>query len=291
MTEITRLPLTRWDQPASPELQAQAVQALESGHVLLLPELVFPLHESERGVLSTTTAGAGKNVSLNPADGRLRGSSATAAERVPLRSVMERFASSSRAVMDQLFPGYAPTLEVGRTSFRPVEIAGRPTSWRKDDTRLHVDSFPSSPTHGKRILRLFTNLNPHGQPRVWRLGEPFEQVARRFLPSLHRPLWGTAALLKTLRVTKGLRSPYDHYMLQMHDRMKADTRYQQSVAQITHGFEPGCTWLVYTDQASHAAMSGQYALEQTFYLPVHGMQTPAKSPLKVLERLLNRPLL
>jgi hypothetical protein len=42
---------------------------------------------------------------------------------------------------------------------------------------MHVDNFPSTPTRGKRILRVFTNVNPSGRARVWRMGEPFEQMA------------------------------------------------------------------------------------------------------------------
>ena len=30
------------------------------------------------------------------------------------------------------------------TFFRPAEVAGRLTTWRKDDTRLHIDAFPAS---------------------------------------------------------------------------------------------------------------------------------------------------
>ena len=37
-------------------------------------------------------------------------------------------------------------------------------------------------------------------------------------------------------------------------------------------------------------MAGQYLFEQTFYLPVAGMVDPAKSPLRVLERLMRREL-
>jgi hypothetical protein len=32
-------------------------------------------------------------------------------------------------------------------------------------------------------------------------------------------------------------------------------------------------------------MSGQFACEQTFYLPVDAMREPAWSPLRILERL------
>ena len=204
--------------------------------------------------------------------------------------MMERYASSSLTLMRQLLSPYASTVQQGRTSFRPVEVAGRETSWRKDDTRLHVDSFPSSPTGGRRILRLFTNVHPQGRTRTWRLGESFEGVARRYLPSLHRPMPGSCELLHLLRITKGRRTAYDHFMLQLHDRMKADTKYQAEVEQRTHEFPPGQTWLVFTDQVSHAAMAGQYLFEQTFYLPVAGMTDPAKSPLRVLERLMRREL-
>lgn len=290
MTDIIRLPIASWDQPCSPDDQRTAIQALEDGQVLLLPQLDFPLLDTERQFLSPAIVGAAKNVSLNPADGSVRGSTAAGADLQVLHGMMDRFATSSQALLRQLLSTYASTVRAGRTSFRPVEIAGRETSWRKDDTRLHVDSFPSSPIGGERILRLFTNVHPQGRTRTWRLGESFEGVARRYLPSLHRPLPGSCELLHLLGITKGRRTAYDHFMLQLHDRMKADTKYQAQVEQSTHEFAPGQTWLVYTDQVSHAAMAGQHAFEQTFYLPVAGMAEPTKSPLRVLERLMRREL-
>ncbi len=290
MTDILRLPIASWDQPCSPQDQRTATQALEDGQVLLLPQLDFPLLAAERHFLSPAIAGAAKNVSRNPTDGSVRGSSAAGAELGVLRGMMDRYATASQALLRQLLSTYATTVRAGRTSFRPVEVAGRVSSRRQDDTRLHVDSFPSSPIGGQRILRLFTNVHPHGGTRTWRLGESFEEVARRYLPSLCRPLPGSCELLHLLRITKGRRTAYDHFMLQLHDRMKADTKYQTQAEQRTHAFAPGQTWLVYTDQVSHAAMAGQYAFEQTFYLPVSGMADASKSPLRVLERLLRREL-
>jgi hypothetical protein len=292
MTDITPLAIDSWAAPCSAQDQAAAVAALEAGNVLLLPQLDFPLHDNERG-LYFQGAGVevqGKNISLNLADHSVRGSSADAAELAVLRDMMVRFATLSRTLVHGLLPGYVATLEQGRTSFRPVEVAGRPSSWRQDDTRLHVDSFPSSPTRGKRILRLFTNVNPHGEGRHWRLGGSFEDVARRHLASLHGPLWGSRQLLAMLGITKGPRSAYDHFMLQLHDRMKADSDYQASADQRSCEFAPGSTWMVYTDQVPHAAMGGRFAFEQTFYLPVAGMRDPAHSPLRVLERLMGREL-
>jgi len=290
MSDVIVFPLSRWDEPCAPAEQARATRALEAGNVLFFPQLRFPLGEGEERLLSESAAGQSKNVSLNPATSAVGGSNAGEAERALLHSMMTRFATLSRALIHNLLPHYDKGLEQARTSYRPVEVAGRPTSWRKDDTRLHVDSFPSSPTQGKRILRVFANLHPQGQTRNWRIGEPFEDIAQRFVPSIPAPLWGSSFALNALRVTKSRRSAYDHYMLRLHDRMKADPAYQSQSAQQPFEFPTGTTWMTYTDQVSHAAMRGQYALEQTFYLPVDAMLDPAQSPLRVLERLVGRPL-
>jgi hypothetical protein len=88
-----------------------------------------------------------------------------------------------------------------------------------------------------------------------------------------------------LKLTKFRRTRYDHYMLQIHDRMKLDDEYQRTAPQETVQFPSGATWICYTDQVSHAAMSGRYAFEQTFTLPVNAMTEPNLSPLKTLENL------
>ena len=290
MTDIISLPIASWDRPCSSAEQALALRSLERGNVVLFPQLRFTMEEDERRLLSPSTAGQGKNVSLDPSSGTLRGSSADAADLELLRGMMKRFAASTKALLGNVLPRYTACSQQARTSFRPVEIAGRPVSWRKDDTRLHVDSFPSSPTRGRRILRVFSNINPHGQARTWRLGESFEGAARRHLPALPGPIWGASHVLGLLGITKGRRSAYDHFMLQLHDRMKADLAYQSEVAQTVHEFHSGSTWIVFTDQVSHAAMSGQYALEQTYHLPVECMQDPSQAPLRVLESLMGREL-
>jgi hypothetical protein len=291
MTNVVSLPIATWDQQCSAVDQALALQALEQGSVLFFPQLRFPMDEPEGRLLSPTIAATSKNVSLDCSSGTLRGSSAGEAELRLLRSMMQRFATFSGALLHNLLPRYKPGLVQGRTSFRPVEIAGRSTSWRKDDTRLHVDSFPASPVRDKRILRVFSNVNPHGQSRTWRLGEAFESAARRHLPAPRGPVWGVSQLLGLLGITKGRRSAYDHFMLQLHDRMKADLDYQSTVDQIVFEFHAGSAWIAFTDQVSHAATRGQYALEQTYYLPVTCMLDPSQAPLRILQRLAGRELI
>jgi len=203
---------------------------------------------------------------------------------------MSRFSDDALAFVQRACPEYMTKVTRGRTSFRPVEIAGRESSWRKDDTRLHIDAFPATPVQGRRILRVFANVNPHGRPRAWRIGDGFASVGERFAPALRLPLPGSGTVLSLLRITKTRRSPYDALMLQLHDRMKEDTAYQRSAPQTSCEFPPGSAWMVFTDAVSHAAMSGQYQLEQTFVLPVDAMIDEQQSPLRILERLKGRRL-
>ncbi len=204
--------------------------------------------------------------------------------------MMQRYAITSRSFLEKLIPHYTPHLIQARTSFRPVEIFGRKSSYRKDDSLLHVDSFPSNPTKGRRILRVFTNINCQGKPRIWRVGEPLENVIAQFLPRTSAPIWGVSALLKLLGITKDYRTPYDHYMLQIHNAMKGDVSYQKDVSQEEIHFPPGCSWIVYTDQVSHAAKSGCDVLEQTFHLPPYALKRESTAPLRVIEKLLNKTL-
>jgi 3-deoxy-D-manno-oct-2-ulosonic acid (Kdo) hydroxylase len=292
MQAVTQLDIEDWRARPRAALQDCAGPALEAGSVLSLPGLPFELLPAEQTLLQPglEEQARSKNISLSPDGSVLRGFGADGVERQLLQTMMQRYAAAARSLVASLMPAYAAALRPGRTSFRPAEIEGRATSWRKDDTRLHVDSFPSSPTAGWRILRVFSNINPRHKPRTWRLGEPFQTVARRFLPRLAAPVWGSSLLLHTLRLTKQRRTPYDHYMLGLHDGMKADLDYQATAMQQVHEFPSATTWVVYTDQVSHAATRGQHVLEQTLLLPVRAMREPQRSPLCELERLLGRSL-
>jgi hypothetical protein len=270
--------------------QPDALAALESGDVLHLPDFPFALSPDEARLLDESFAEPGrKNVSFDPATGRIAGFVGDDAARRSADHLIRRYGATAQRIVETLFPHYRDRMRAAPTSLRlhPVEAA---LSWRKDDSRLHVDAFPSRPNRGERILRVFLNVNPAGAPRVWRVGEPFDAIARHFLPRVPAQWPGAAWLLQALHITKSRRSRYDHVMLHLHDAMKADADYQAHSPQQQVDFAPGSAWICYSDQTSHAAMSGQFMLEQTFHLPLAAMAHPARAPLRVLEQLAGRSL-
>lgn len=251
---------------------------LESGKILFFPN--YSLTVPHSSLLSESILDARhKNVSYDYKNNKL-GAFKKEVDGLDehLAHLMRGFAEFSMQLIQSSLPAYVPHLQWGRTSFRPAQIKGRASSKRKDDTRVHVDSFSASPVNGLRILRVFCNVNPNNEPRTWQVGEPFPRVLEQFarkIPSYNK--W-TAHLLKTVKATKSLRSAYDHYMLHLHDRMKLDDHYQATVKKTSIDFPAQSSWIVFTDHVSHAALSGQYLLEQTFYLPVNKMAQPEFSP-------------
>ncbi|MDE1153759.1 MAG: Kdo hydroxylase family protein [Micavibrio sp.] len=286
---LRSLPITSWSPVADPAQDVGAM--LETGLVPYFPSLSFDFKPEEKYLLSDSWSdGKAKNITLRP-NGALTGATGDEKTMADIHGLLTRYSAGAKALIAALIPGYVPNLINGNATFRNVEIHGRKSSWRKDDTRLHVDAFPSNPTQGMRLLRVFTNVNPNGKPREWRVGEPFADFAQKFMPQTKAPFPGYLAALKAVGITKKRRSLYDHMMLQLHDSVKADMEYQRTAPQKAVNFMPGTTWLVYSDQVLHAAMAGQFMMEQTFYLPANAMQHPESSVLSVLEKLSSKKLL
>ena len=268
----------------------QWIAAVEDGKVLYFPKMAFDLSGAELALLKPDLLAPGvRNISWDAQRG-LKGVAGDAGVQATVTQLVSRFAAQAAALVQGLFPAYAPHLRIAPASLRPTSVSSRKQSVRADDRRLHVDAFPSRPNYGERILRVFSNINPQGEPRVWRVGEPFEDVARRFVPQARPYSAWQAKALHALHVTKSLRSEYDHLMLQIHDRMKADEDYQRHCPQVTMKFPTGSAWVCFSDQAVHAAMAGQYMMEQTFHLPAAKQYNPAMSPLAILGRLAGHPV-
>ena len=310
MHRIVELAHTTWS-PAPPGEESRRLGGeLELGKIIYLPHLGFDIPENERRFLDTRwLSGTHKSLSYEPeraaATGGVRGAQGSIEDLRALAALIARFQHNALSLIHALFPQYAAHLRVAPTSLRPGDVEEHKLSWRKDDTRLHVDSFPSRPNRGERILRVFTNVHPghpHGVPadhdthqnagaaRVWKVGDLFEDTAKEFAPRVKPPLPGSAALLRALHITKSRRSPYDHLMLGMHDELKRDAAYQARKSHLVFSFPPGSTWICFSDQTAHAALSGQFMMEQTLHLPLDKQYFPERAPLRVLERLRGQTL-
>jgi len=276
-------------------------EALERGQILLFPRTPFELPERDRTFLlgqRQTGAGYHKNIAYRPAEDRVSGYARQGAgDAAELRRVLRDYSRRVVAFVADTFPRYAARWRVDFASFRPQEEAGRQLPLRARNDLAHVDAFPTRPSGGDRILRVFTNINPV-EPRQWLTGGTFDALAAEYavasgLLTRARRV-GPAKLARRLARAAGLpvtvRSPYDEFMLSFHHFLKENAEYQRRVPRTPTSFPPGATWMVFTDMVSHAVLSGQYALEQTFIVARDSLVVPDKAPISILERLAGAPL-
>jgi hypothetical protein len=281
------------------ERAAECCRLLESGQVLQLdppPELVpaddrdFLLGKRQSGFKGH------KNLSYRPATDEVRGTDPgdSAADNDRMRATMRAFSGKATALVDKLLRPYAVRRTLDFASYRPIEEKNRGLSLHKRNDLMHVDAFPTRPTRGGRILRVFLNINP-SVDRVWETADGFEPLARKYatdagLLTVAKNHGTLAARVGRVVATKlGVkgadRSAYDRFMLRFHDYLKENDGFQREYPKSRWAFGPGSVWMVYTDTVPHAVLSGQYALEQTFVVPMNAMVVPEAAPLKVLERL------
>jgi 3-deoxy-D-manno-oct-2-ulosonic acid (Kdo) hydroxylase len=274
---------------------------LERGQILFFPVPPFDLPPDDRGFLlgqRWTELRMHKNVSYRPGDDVLKGSSGDAATTNRLHSILKRYSEHVLAFLTKFLSPYAGKWIVDFSSFRPFEEDGRNLPLHKRNDLLHVDAFPSRPTRGGRILRVFTNVNP-AKSRVWRTTGPFEALAKQYaedagirgIAESDSPLSRTVQRWGRNLGIRGMgRTSYDRFMLRFHDYLKENSSFQASCAKEEHEFPPLSTWIVYTDGVAHAVMSGQYALEQTLLIPAQALVAPDLAPYRILEKLAGHPL-
>lgn len=293
---ITVLEAKQLDDLESPELRERALETLESGGVVHLPELGFEPTRQEQPLVDPARvvslrwgkprASGRPTLLFYQRRGQLRGGRLRGVSRRQVKLMLGRFADWARDLVLTLLPDYASSLEQEFTTFRPCLRTRRQS--------LHMDAAILRPTQGRGMLRLFTNVNGAGVPRVWQVGEPFEAAVRPLVSSLperirERPP-GSGWLLERLGITKGPATAYDHTMRRLRDLMTEDDAYQRSAPRTIVEFATRSSWLAFTDLALHGAVSGQHSLDQTFLLPVSGMRHPERSSLRILERLTGRSL-
>lgn len=275
-------------------------ERLEDGGILLFERAPFALDAEQQRVLLGVQGVAGlyKNVSYSLEKDQVAGVGQAAAQT--LRSALHAWAVAATRFAAATLPRYARRWRVDLTSFRPIEERDRRLPVRSRNDLLHLDAFPSRPSNGDRILRLFTNINPQ-HPRVWLTTERFADLARRHaLDAGLKRIAATGrrngfrrlplAIARSLGLSVPDRSPYDRFMLHFHDYLKTSKSFQHDCPKQKIEFPPGCTWIAFTDMVAHAVLAGQFALEQTFIVPCDAMVAPEKAPVRVLERICGNSL-
>jgi 3-deoxy-D-manno-oct-2-ulosonic acid (Kdo) hydroxylase len=290
-----------WIYPEQAAVRSRACcELLERGEILLFSKPPFEFSPEDQGFLVSQKwdeLRLHKNVSYRPGEDRLRGASGEAAAIERLHSVLKRYSAHVLDFMAKFLAPYAGKWTLDFASFRPFEERDRDLPLHKRNDLLHVDAFPSRPTHGGRILRVFTNLNP-AKSRVWQTVKGFENLARQYAndaglqQATDSSFLGRAAqsLGGKLGVRAMSRTPYDTFMLRFHNYLKENEGFQSSSSKTQLEFPPLATWLVYTDGVAHAATSGQYAVEQTLLIPPAALVNPEQAPYRILEKIAGRAL-
>ena len=276
-----------------------ACEQLEAGGILYFSAPPFEFTDGDREFLVAqrrADSSVHKNVSYRPSEDAVRGFEGSEEVQQQLRNVLRSYSQHVVQFVREFLAPYDGGYTLDYASFRPIEEDGRSLPLHKRNDLLHVDAFPSRPTHGGRILRVFTNIHPT-RPRVWNVGENFPILAGKLAKDAGLDRFaaqgGTSAIGRMIHALGGPvpnRSAYDRFMLHFHDYLKENAKYQADCPKTRIEFPPMSTWLVYTDGIPHAVMSGQHALEQTFIISRRALVSPSLSPIGVLESLSGKSL-
>jgi hypothetical protein len=290
--------------PVSPALPAATAieERLERGDVVHFPVCPFPVAEGEDRLFlleQRLASRAHKNISYDPHSGKANGFARhTPAQVERTRKLLAAFAETATDWLARTLPRYAANWRLDKVSLRTEEEATRRLRQKARNDLVHVDAFPSRPTNGHRILRLFVNINPT-EPRIWVTSDPFSRLLERFgeaagLPTRSGQPMGQRlrdGVLGLLRPGRPRRSVYDSFMLRFHDYLKANDRFQERGPKRFWTFGPNSAWLAFTDVCSHAVLRGRYALEHSYFVAPQALALPAESPPALLARVCGAPVL
>jgi hypothetical protein len=280
--------------------------ALEAGGILYFPQTPVPISDADIQFLlgkQQSTSRVHKNIAYKPDRDLLSGidrKSTAPQEFDRFLDVMRRYSASVAQFLSTFLAPYQQRWQLDYASFRPLEEEGRDMPMRRRNDLLHTDAFPTRPTRGWRILRFFHNIHP-SRTRDWVVGQPFGQIVGAFTPSklaIPRPDSPLVGAGKQLACTAGLgkllpqvkRTPYDEFMMQLHNTMKEDAEFQRTCVRESVKFPPGSSWMVYTETVPHAVLAGQFALEQTFLVDPAAMVTLQSAPIAILEKMASAQL-
>lgn len=274
-------------------MSAETMQIrLERDELIVLDQSPFALPEGDdRAFLMGQQIGRGhKNISFAPLTSRVSGHRTIphlthnqGEER--LAELLGDFTTRATMWLTRQLPGYARHWQLDRASLRPEEEATRRLRHSARNDLLHIDAFPNRPSLGRRLLRLYVNIDPD-EPRVWATSETFPKLLARYttrhrLPTLNVKEW-CRPQLGLRNVFRPGTSAYDLQMQRMHHYLKQDDDFQERAAKRLWHLPPCSVWVLFADSLSHAVLRGRCALECSLFVPVEALSDGTESPLTLL---------
>jgi 3-deoxy-D-manno-oct-2-ulosonic acid (Kdo) hydroxylase len=275
--------------------------ALERGEIIRFPRNPIPLPSATDLVLLRDELPKQlntKNVSYHPESDHVHG----VPSRGELHDVAYRFLKAHslavEAFLKKSISHLTENWTVGTSSFRPIQEKGRDLKPHASNELIHVDAGAYGATNGDRILRFFVNVST-SEDRVWATKGTFSQLHAKHAAAAgiggpHSLDRGPLGNLRT-RMLRGLvaagvkeamvadSSPYDRLMRRFHNYMKDTPAFQARDGDYHElRFAPGSAWMVFTDSASHASLSGQHALVNTFIVRLAQCRVAPVAPLNIL---------
>ena len=243
-----------------------------------------------------------KNISFHPEADKVSGIKGSREVVQRTYRILREHSRRVQKFLRRAIPVLAKDWLVGTCSFRPLQEKGRNLTPHASNELVHIDAGAYGATHGDRIMRFFVNVNP-AEDRVWLTKGAFPEVYERHGKSAGvLPPEGSTAHLDeklldrlrtgTLRVLSRLNSqmklldssPYDRAMRRFHNYMKDTPAFQASAEGHQElRFKPFWAWMVLTDMVSHACIAGQYALADTFVVPLKNCRLKEMAPINILK--------
>lgn len=267
-------------------------ERLERGELVYFPTCPFALsEEDDRHFLlnQQLRSDAEPTISYDPTTGKLKGYRFTTADDAErLAHLLRTFSDTATGWLANQLQSYCGKWSRDRATLRTEEEAIRPLPLSARNDLLHIDSFPSRPTSGRRILRLYANINPT-EERVMITSENFEALLARYQAKYRLPWrsveeWGQpfSGLQRLLHGDWSGRPAYDSFMLKLQQFLRADEEFQERAPRRFWHLAPNSAWLLFADSLSHGVLRGQFALEHSYYVPVSALGRPERSPLMQL---------
>ena len=275
--------------------------ALERGAIIRFPQCPFPLAAADHIALLRDELPRQlntKNVSYHPESDQVHGIRAGGPLRDAAFRLLKAHSERVAGFLQQTIPHLTRNWTVGTSSFRPIQEKGRNLKPHASNELVHIDAGAYGATDGDRILRFFVNVSAT-EDRVWATKGTFADLYPKYAAAAgidgRRNVEKGAidrvrtVLLRSL-VKAGVKealvadsSPYDRLMRRFHNYMKDTPSFQAHDADYRElRFPPGSAWMVFTDTASHASISGQHALVNTFIVRLAQCRLLDAAPLNIL---------